>query len=172
MRNYLIYTKQRQMSKAKDYLDDIGIINNYQLQKLDGTYISLIDVMKQYAQSDQAVQMAEQQLLGFAHAARGYSLQDLVNAMGLTPIEWAALQKYYTLSYLSCDDKQEINVILDDTNHDICEHCKKEHGTYQINPYNRDAGGLEIWEYICNDCYKYLVELSLTYRQHIVNKKL
>lgn len=54
------------------------------------------------------INLAEQQLLGFSHAKRGYSLTDLIIAMGLTIKEWKSLKKDYSLSYLNEDDYEEI----------------------------------------------------------------
>lgn len=39
----------------------------------------------------QSVLMAEQQILGYAHAAQGHSLTMLVESMGLSRDEWAAI---------------------------------------------------------------------------------
>jgi hypothetical protein len=39
------------------------------------------------------LEMAEQQLLGFAHAKQGFSVADLVDAMGLSEDEWNELHK-------------------------------------------------------------------------------
>ena len=38
-----------------------------------------------------------------------------------------------------------------------CEHCKKELGSWCINPYTQDIDGIEDWEFICNECYNQLV---------------
>lgn len=35
--------------------------------------------------------MAEQQILGYSHAAQGYSLTSLIESMGLTKSEWDAI---------------------------------------------------------------------------------
>lgn len=43
------------------------------------------------------LKLAEAQLLGFAHASKGYSAKALVEAMGMTPKEWAKLRSKCTL---------------------------------------------------------------------------
>lgn len=39
------------------------------------------------------LKLAEQQLTGYVHAARGYSLRDLVINMGMTKQEWEKLRE-------------------------------------------------------------------------------
>lgn len=39
------------------------------------------------------LEMAEQQLTGFAHAAAGYSIEQTASAMGLKKEEWLELRK-------------------------------------------------------------------------------
>lgn len=56
--------------------------------------------------SKKQLEMAEQQLLGFAHAKAGYSVVDLADAMGLTKKEWDVLQDIVSLSL---SDKNELN---------------------------------------------------------------
>jgi hypothetical protein len=54
------------------------------------------------------IDKAEQQLLGFTHAKQGYDLISLISSMGLKKDEWENLKANYNLSYLSDDDKNEI----------------------------------------------------------------
>ena len=42
-------------------------------------------------------QLAEQQLFGFLHAKRGYSLISLIEGMGLTEKEWYEITDTYNL---------------------------------------------------------------------------
>lgn len=53
------------------------------------------------------IDLAEQQLLGYAHAKRGYSLIDLITSMGLTIKEWEVIKKDYP-NYLNEDETAEI----------------------------------------------------------------
>lgn len=43
-------------------------------------------------------ELAEQQLLGYAHAARGFSLKQLIESMALTKSEWKTIKKNNTTS--------------------------------------------------------------------------
>lgn len=52
---------------------------------------------------------AEQQLVGFIHAKKGYSLAELIQGMGLTKREWKRMKEIYRLSFLSERDKKEID---------------------------------------------------------------
>lgn len=52
-------------------------------------------------------QFAEQQLLGFFHAKRGYSLIELVSNMGLTKNEWDEINDKYNLD-ITVQEKEEI----------------------------------------------------------------
>lgn len=56
--------------------------------------------------SKKELEMAEHQLLGFAHAKAGYSVVQLADAMGLTSREWSALQDKV---HLSPSDTHELN---------------------------------------------------------------
>lgn len=42
---------------------------------------------------DIQIEKAEQQLIGFIHAKRGYNLLSLINDMGLLPNEWVQIKK-------------------------------------------------------------------------------
>ena len=56
------------------------------------------------------IEKADQQLTGFAHATKGYSLTELVTSMGLTKTEWGVLKtKYLALEYLSEEQVNEID---------------------------------------------------------------
>ena len=48
--------------------------------------------------------MNDRELLGLAEA----QLLELVDAMGLTPVEWGQLQNCYAMSYLNNDDRTAI----------------------------------------------------------------
>lgn len=55
-------------------------------------------------------QKADQQLTGYAHASKGYSLIQLVISMDLTKKEWESLKvNYLTLQYLSKEQVNEID---------------------------------------------------------------
>lgn len=56
--------------------------------------------------SKKELEMAEQQLLGYAHAKAGYGVVQLAEAMGLTRREWSTLQDKVNLSL---SDKNELN---------------------------------------------------------------
>ena len=58
------------------------------------------------------IDYAEQQLLGYSHAKQGYSIRDLVIAMGLTKKEWETLKKNDSVDYLTKDEKSEIDEYL------------------------------------------------------------
>lgn len=44
------------------------------------------------------LELAEQQLIGFAHAKAGFSAASLAEAMGLSAQEWATLRERVTLA--------------------------------------------------------------------------
>lgn len=48
--------------------------------------------------SKKQLEMAEQQLVGFAHAKAGHSVEQLADGMGLTAKEWDALKDKVRLS--------------------------------------------------------------------------
>jgi len=52
---------------------------------------------------------AEQQLLGYAHAKRGFDLISLVEAMALKKNEWETIKEDYGLSYLNEKEIKEID---------------------------------------------------------------
>lgn len=58
--------------------------------------------------------LAEAQLLGYAHCRDGYNLAALVDAMGLTRAEWKELQDKYAMHYLDDDDRVVITKYLSD----------------------------------------------------------
>ena len=45
---------------------------------------------------DVSVDFAEQQLVGYAHAKRGYSLIDLISSMGMKNNEWEKIKSKQT----------------------------------------------------------------------------
>jgi hypothetical protein len=36
----------------------------------------------------------------------------------------------------------------------FCEHCGAEEASYVINPYDQDVNNIEVWQWICDDCYE------------------
>jgi hypothetical protein len=34
-----------------------------------------------------------------------------------------------------------------------CEICNSKEGEYTLNPFDLEINGMEIWQYICTDCY-------------------
>jgi len=58
---------------------------------------------------EKSLQMAEQQFIGFRHAQQGYSLIELIKAMGLTHKEWVYLKEITGLPCLTSDQKIEID---------------------------------------------------------------
>ena len=55
------------------------------------------------------VQLVEQQLRGFCHAKNGYDLLSLITSMNLSKQEWVKLKSEYDLSFMSDDQKSEID---------------------------------------------------------------
>lgn len=51
-------------------------------------------------------QLAEQQLLGYFHAKRGYSLIDLIINMGLSKKEWESINKEVDLDITSQENAE------------------------------------------------------------------
>lgn len=79
----------------------------------EGIKPEMIDHIEDLIQSSpKYVGMAEQQLVGFFHRAKGYSLSDLITSMGLTMGEWTVMQKRYGLEYLSEEAREEITAII------------------------------------------------------------
>lgn len=54
-----------------------------------------------------ATQFAEQQLLGYLHAKRGYDLIALIEAMGLSEKEWIEINKEANLD-ITDEEKEEV----------------------------------------------------------------
>lgn len=54
------------------------------------------------------LEMAEQQLTGFAHAKAGHSIEALADGMGLTASEWKGIQARGTVR-LDNDDTEALN---------------------------------------------------------------
>lgn len=54
--------------------------------------------------SKKMLEMAEQQLIGFAHGKAGYTVVELADSMGLTRKEWSALQDNVKLSQSDWDE--------------------------------------------------------------------
>lgn len=52
------------------------------------------------------LKLAEAQLTGYSHAARGYSIKDLARSMNLTKREWIKLRE---LSDLKQSDKDDLD---------------------------------------------------------------
>ena len=61
----------------------------------------------------QQLELAEQQLVGFAHASKGYGIVDLAQSMGLKKSEWKSLKGKV---HLKPSDEQELD-----------EHFKRQH---------------------------------------------
>lgn len=55
------------------------------------------------------IDYAEQQLRGYSHAKRGYSLRDLILSMGLRKSEWETIKKQGCLTYITKDEKAKID---------------------------------------------------------------
>lgn len=56
--------------------------------------------------------MAEQQIFGWHHAMRGYSLRDLIEGMGLIKMEWENLKAKGAVNYLTDSEREEIDNIM------------------------------------------------------------
>lgn len=56
-----------------------------------------------------ALNYAQQQMVGFFHAKSGYSIVELIRAMGLTKKEWKRMKEIYKLQFISTADKKEID---------------------------------------------------------------
>lgn len=61
---------------------------------------------------DKQLELAEAQLLGFATGKDGYSIEGLVEAMGLTKKEWVELRKQFDMKYLTKQDRVDIADLL------------------------------------------------------------
>lgn len=57
----------------------------------------------------QMLDFAEQQLTGFAHASRGYSIEELATAMGLKESEWRKLSDKVDLKF---SDKRALDMMF------------------------------------------------------------
>ena len=53
------------------------------------------------------IELAEQQITGFTHAAQGYSISQLASSMGLTSEEWKVLKS--KCDYMREEDIQELD---------------------------------------------------------------
>lgn len=52
------------------------------------------------------IKLAEAQLIGFAHASKGFTIKDLANSMGLTKREWLKIRDSVDLKIM---DKLELD---------------------------------------------------------------
>ncbi len=60
-------------------------------------------------ESELNLHKADQQLIGFAHARRGYQINSLAEEMGLTKKEWEVLKKdFLVLYYLTDEEVQDL----------------------------------------------------------------
>ena len=57
------------------------------------------------------IEMAEQQLTGYAHAIAGHSIEALADSMGLTASEWEAIKARKIVRLNDCDSAA-LNVFL------------------------------------------------------------
>lgn len=65
--------------------------------------------MKKYRMKYTQLNLAEQQLLGFHHAKKGYSLKNLVSSMGLEKEEWEELKTSGMVNYLTDNEVETID---------------------------------------------------------------
>ncbi len=96
-----------------DYADDSGIEIPFFVGEFDPIDENdAIETLRHYPVeetiNERQLDLAEAQLLGYAHCRDGYNLAALVDAMGLTPAEWQELQDKYAMYYLSDDDRSVI----------------------------------------------------------------
>ena len=54
------------------------------------------------------VKLAEAQMIGFAHASKGYSVKDLARAMNLTKTEWIKIRNSVDLKQSDKDDLDDM----------------------------------------------------------------
>lgn len=82
-----------------------GIIN----MAVSGSYCSEVFTFFKLNKMNKVTQFAEQQLLGYLHAKRGYSLIDLITSMGLSNAEWKQIKKESSLCMTNAE-VQEIEL--------------------------------------------------------------
>lgn len=63
--------------------------------------------------SKKQLELAEQQLVGFAHAKAGYDIEQLAESMGLTAKEWDALKGRVRLA---AGDKRDLDAYFERRN--------------------------------------------------------
>lgn len=61
------------------------------------------------AKAISTLDLADAQLIGFAHARRGLGVLSMIESMGLTREEWIEWKSKYTTSYLTPSEIQEID---------------------------------------------------------------
>lgn len=54
--------------------------------------------------------LADAQFIGYHHGKREGRIIDMVESMGLTKAEWKRWNRKYTTSYLTADEKAEIDI--------------------------------------------------------------
>lgn len=54
------------------------------------------------------IKLAEAQMIGFAHASKGYSIKDLARAMNLTKREWIKIRESVDLKQSDKDDLDDM----------------------------------------------------------------
>lgn len=62
---------------------------------------------------DNPLSQAEQQLLGFFHAAKGFSLKELLDSMALEKSEWQEMMASGMVGWMNGDQIEEINKYFD-----------------------------------------------------------
>ena len=75
----------------------------------DPTHLKQVIFKLESELEDVNIEKAEQQLTGFVHAKRGFSIESLIESMGLTKKEWRKIRFNATTLGLNEDEISEIN---------------------------------------------------------------
>lgn len=95
----IMLTENELIEKARDLFKRLGGIGNSDARIVRG-------LIEHKAQAAPELELAEMQLLGFAHASNGYSIKDLIESMGLAQSEWEQIKNK---TYLNEKDIEEID---------------------------------------------------------------
>ena len=94
------------------------------------------------------IKLAEQQLTGFAHASKGFTINDLASSMGLTKREWMKLRDVVDLKPLDRADLDEKYGIKQALLHPraMGKPLTNIEKNLRIVAYNEAIDALEMWK--------------------------
>ena len=106
-------TKPKKSDFTKPFDDNIVRLDKMGYIAALEKYCAELENEKKETEKIHQLEKAEQQMFGFTHAQRGYSIEDLVDGMGLKKSEWETIKKDYPTS-LSKGSRNDIDKYFSD----------------------------------------------------------